>query len=264
MTSSFVRAAARSAGRSAALELVRVCLSNSLGVLAVQAGRELLQLVDACSSPSSSGSRRTELVADVEVVLHHVQREVVVLLQREDHVVALVAQHVVEVGDLDQLLLRDLSRSGIGQVRRWRSPRRAALRDARRSGRSTASTGHCPVVSVVTIGHVDVVEPEEALVRRLVAPDRLHVVEDVLLDVHAQPVDLGDPVVVLLDGGRRACRPPPAARSPRPPAATSSRAFSRSARSSGLLARSRPSPRAASTAPVSASAGDADAGRRCA
>ena len=45
-----------------------------------------------------------------------------------------------------------------------------------------------------------VVDTEEPLIGRLVHPDRLHVVQDVGLHVHSKTIDLGDAIVVLLDG----------------------------------------------------------------
>ena len=46
-------------------------------------------------------------------------------------------------------------------------------------------------------GNLDVAQAEEPLVRRLVTPDSLHVVEDVRLDVDLQALDLGAAVEVL-------------------------------------------------------------------
>ena len=127
------------------------------------------------------------------------QREVVVLLQPVDGVVALVAQDFVQVGDLDERLPFDLC---VGERHRHLSDVSArervldAIRAIRHPNRDVGVLG-------LDDRHRLLEDPEVPLIGRLVIPDPLHVVEDVLLHVDAQPIDLGDAVVVLLDRGRQ-------------------------------------------------------------
>ena len=126
------------------------------------------------------------------------EREEVVLLEREDRVVALVAEHCVEVGDLHELLPfdvdrrdRDVDLGGVAAAERVPEPRAPIHIRLERGVRWRVSRDDDR--------DIDVVETEEALVGRLVAPDRLHVEEDVVLDVNAKAVDLGDLVVMRPD-----------------------------------------------------------------
>ena len=57
-----------------------------------------------------------------------------------------------------------------------------------------------PPVLMRHVRHRRVVQAEEALVRRLVGPDRLHVVHDVVFHVHLQPSDIRQVIVVIAQG----------------------------------------------------------------
>ena len=134
-------------------------------------------------------------VVEIDVVLHQVPGHVIVEIdQGEDHVVPLEADQVVDVGDLVQLHRLANSVGGAkcdvhGPVDRFMlaSPRLTPLRFQR---------GVVPEHR-----HVEIVEAEIALVRRLIGPDGLHVVDDVVLHVQAQPVDLGQHAIVPRGGG---------------------------------------------------------------
>ena len=90
----------------------------------MQALGQPLQLVDRVVA-GLVGVAQQQLVSDVEVVLHHVQREELFSLSGEDRVVALVAEHCVEVGDLHELLPLDVDRRD-RDVRRRRCRGRGA------------------------------------------------------------------------------------------------------------------------------------------
>ena len=89
-------------------------LLEDVRVLAIHARRQLLQLVDGVVAQLVRIAQE-KLLIHVDVVLHHVQRDVVVFLQRKDHVVALVGKHIVQIGDLHQFLLVTLT-AGIGRL----------------------------------------------------------------------------------------------------------------------------------------------------
>src|SRR5687768_6742213 len=117
--------------------------------------------------------------------------DVVILLESKNHIVALVSEHIVEISDLHKLL------SGNADRRHRQSNRHGLIFSGSEipaahptlvRGRGHGYVHTCRIGRYV--GNINIIKSEKPLVRRLMPPDSLHVIENVVLNMDAQPIDL--------------------------------------------------------------------------
>ncbi len=186
--------------RSELVELVlREPFVQAADVAAVVGQIDIAQIV---------GIHRPE--SGVDVRGGHELGQRVVLLEREDHVVALTALRRIQIGNLHQRLVfrhrRKIARHERLVLGR---PRLAEAReyvlgrvdtDQVVAVRNDLPGGWVRHLGQLQHRNLHLVQPQEALIGRLHAPDRVHVVEDVVADVHQQSLHPGLVVEVATQG----------------------------------------------------------------